>query len=177
MGSWEKASPTDLLFLFLALPAQGKHFCCLNSSIGALKILGKKAFYFLLRKHCIERRGAKRIAIDSASVFVHKIIDPQMIREKMFQLATLVQMAQGIGFFSTDIPYGSEKISRFGVEETVVDGIILLTSTVNGLKRERFLEIYKLRNTAHVNGKHKMSIKHGGITIQPSEHRGRDRKS
>jgi circadian clock protein KaiC len=126
--------------------------------------------HLLMIKDAIERIGAKRVSIDSSSVFMHKLKDPQIVREKMFQLATLVQMAQAIGFFATDIPYGSTNISRFGVEETVVDGVILLTavSSHEGLGRDRFIEIYKLRNTAHVNGRHKMVIEHGGIIIQPS---------
>lgn len=126
--------------------------------------------HLLMMKEVMEKMGAKRIAVDSASVFVHKIKDPQIVREKIFQLATLVQVGQGIGFFATDIPYGSNNISRFGVEETVVDGVIIL-SAVNdedNLNRERFVEIYKLRNTAHVNGRHKMEIKKGGISILPS---------
>lgn len=122
--------------------------------------------HLLMMKDRIESLGAKRIAIDSVSVFVHKIKDPQAVREKIFQLATLVQVAQGIGFFATDIPYGSNLISRFGVEETVVDGVILLTASESGLVRERFLEIYKLRNTAHVNGRHKLLIEHGGVKIE-----------
>ncbi len=121
----------------------------------------------LMMKDRIEKMGAKRIAVDSSSVFVHKITDPQKVREKLYQLSTLVQMSQGIGFFATDIPYGSEKISRFGVEETVVDGIILLTATTNEktLKRDRYLEIYKLRNTAHANGKYNFEIAMNGIKI------------
>ncbi len=121
--------------------------------------------HLLMMKDRIDKLGAKRIAVDSASVFVHKIKDPQAVREKIFQLATLVQMVQGIGFFATDIPYGTDKISRFGVEETVVDGIILLTSSEQGYRRERFLEIYKLRNTSHADGRHKMWIKNGGVTL------------
>lgn len=124
----------------------------------------------LMMKDQIERIGAKRIAIDSASVFVHKVRDPQIVREKIFQMATLVQMSQAIGFFATDIPYGTNNISRFGVEETVVDGVILLTASEDNLKRERFLEIYKLRNTAHVNGRQKMMIEHGGITLKATTH-------
>lgn len=119
----------------------------------------------LMMKERIEKMGAKRIAIDSVSVFVHKIQSPQAVREKVFQIATLVQMAQAIGFFATDIHYGDNQISRFGVEETVVDGVILLTSTENGYARERYLEIYKLRNTAHVTGRHKMVIERGGVKI------------
>lgn len=122
--------------------------------------------HLVMMKDRIEKMQAKRIAIDSVSVFVHKIKDPQVVREKIFQLATLVQMAQGIGFFATDIPYGSYKISRFGVEETVVDGVILLTATENGLIRDRYIEIYKLRNTAHINGRHLIQIHRGGIWVQ-----------
>lgn len=123
--------------------------------------------HLLMMKERIEAMGAKRIAIDSSSVFLHKITDPQIVREKMFQLATLVQMAQAIGFFAADIPYGSQNISRFGVEETVVDGIILLTASNNEktLVRERFMEIYKLRNTAHSNGRHGIKIGDNGIII------------
>lgn len=127
--------------------------------------------HLLMMQESIKKLGAKRVAIDSASVFVHKIKDAQIVREKIFQLATLVQMAQAIGFFASDIPYGSDKISRYGVEETVVDGIILLTAVKNGLKRDRFIEIYKLRNTAHVNGTHKFSIERGGVTIFPSNYK------
>jgi circadian clock protein KaiC len=126
--------------------------------------------HLLMMKDRIAAMGAKRIAVDSASVFVHKITDPQIVREKMFQLATLVQMAQAIGFFAADIPYGSDSISRFGVEETVVDGIILLTASNNEktLKRDRFIEIYKLRNTSHANGRHEMQIGNNGIIVKPN---------
>jgi circadian clock protein KaiC len=122
--------------------------------------------HLLMIKERIERFGAKRIAIDSVSVFVHKIRDPQAVREKIFQLATLVQMAQGVGLFATDIPYGSNLISRFGVEETVVDGVILLTALELGRERERYLEVYKMRNTAHASGRFRMSIVQGGVQVE-----------
>jgi circadian clock protein KaiC len=115
----------------------------------------------------IEALGAQRVAVDSLSVFLHKVKDPQIAREKTFQVASLVQNAQAVGFLATDIPYGSEQISRFGVEETVVDGVILLSSTSEGLERHRYLEVYKLRNTAHLKGRHDMLIGEGGITVFP----------
>jgi KaiC/GvpD/RAD55 family RecA-like ATPase len=52
-----------------------------------------------------------------------------------------------------------------GVEETVVDGIVLLTLTEEGLVRRRYVEVYKLRNTNHVQGRHPMVIEPGGIKI------------
>jgi len=123
--------------------------------------------HLLMMRERVEAMKARRVAVDSVSVFLHKIKDPQIDREKVFQLATIVQNAGAVGFFATDIPYGSNQISRFGVEETVVDGVILLSSTEEGLERQRYIEIYKLRNTAHLKGRHPMVIGPGGLTIFP----------
>jgi circadian clock protein KaiC len=116
----------------------------------------------------IERLGAKRIAIDSISLFLYKVGDERIAREKIFQLATIVQKAQAVGLFAVDIPYGQSTISRFGVEETTVDGVFLLSAIEEELSRDRYFEVYKLRNTAHLTGKHPMTIGPGGIHIGKS---------
>jgi circadian clock protein KaiC len=121
---------------------------------------------FMIRER-VKAMKAKRVVLDSVSVFMHKVKDPQVSREKMFHLCTIVQNEQAVGFFATDIPYGSTAISRFGVEETVVDGVILLSSTAEGLDRQRYIEVYKLRNTAHLKGRHNMTIGPGGVSIFP----------
>jgi circadian clock protein KaiC len=123
--------------------------------------------HLLMMQERIEAMGAKRVAVDSLSVFLHKIKDPQIGREKTFQLASIIQNVQAVGFFATDIPYGANQISRFGVEETVVDGVILLTSKEEGFDRQRYIEIYKLRNTAHLKGRHNLSIGAGGVAVFP----------
>lgn len=119
----------------------------------------------LMMKDRIEAIGARRVGIDSVSVFMHKIADPSSVRAKVFQLATIVQNVGAVGFFATDIPYGANQLSRSGVEETVVDGVILLSATEEGAARQRYLEVYKLRNTAHMTGRHKMVIGAGGISL------------
>ena len=123
--------------------------------------------HLLMIQKRVEAMKAKRVVIDSVSVFLHRITDPQLTREKVFQLCSIVQNAQAVGFFATDVPYGSQQISRFGVEETVVDGVIILSSTEEGFERERYIEVYKLRNTAHLKGRHNMAIGQGGVSIFP----------
>jgi circadian clock protein KaiC len=78
-----------------------------------------------------------------------------------------VQNAGAVGFLATDVPYGSSQLSRYGVEETVVDGVLLLTSTEEGAERQRYVEVYKLRNTAHLKGRHSLLIGRGGIHVFP----------
>jgi circadian clock protein KaiC len=123
--------------------------------------------HLLMIQERIEKLGARRVVIDSVSVFLNKVMSPQLSREKIFQLCSIVQNAHAVGFFPTDIPYGSTQVSRFGVEETVVDGIIILTSTEEGQERERYLEVYKLRNTPHLKGRHNMVIGEQGISVFP----------
>jgi circadian clock protein KaiC len=124
------------------------------------------------------RLGPKRVAIDSTSLFIHKIKDPQIAREKIFQLATLIQKANAIGFFVTDVPYGANSISRFGVEETVVDGVIILSTVEKEFSRERYLEVYKLRDTAHSIGRHRIKIGKNGIELQfDGKRKSRKKKS
>lgn len=124
----------------------------------------------LMMRERIEALQAQRVAVDSLSVFLHKVKDPLVGREKTFQLATIIQSADAVGLLATDIPYGAQQVSRFGVEETVVDGVIVLSATEEGLERRRYLEVYKLRNTAHLKGRHSMEIARGGVTIFPRYH-------
>ncbi|MDP2345706.1 MAG: ATPase domain-containing protein [Deltaproteobacteria bacterium] len=123
--------------------------------------------HLLMMRHRIDAMKARRVVIDSVSVFLHKVADPQISREKIFHLCSIVQNAGAVGLFPTDIPYGSRQVSRFGVEETVVDGVIILSSTEEGLDRERYIEIYKLRNTAHLKGRHNMVIGGDGVSVFP----------
>ena len=125
--------------------------------------------HLLMMRERVEAAGAKRVAIDSVSVFLHKVKDPQISREKIFQLASIVQNAGAVGFFATDIPYGSTQISRFGVEETVVDGVILLSSVEEDMERHRYIEVYKLRGYRPPVGKgrHSMVIGTGGDPSLP----------
>jgi circadian clock protein KaiC len=123
--------------------------------------------HLLMMQQRITAMKAKRVVIDSVSVFLHKVTDSQVSREKIFHLCSIVQNAQAVGVFPTDIPYGSALVSRFGVEETVVDGVIILSSLQEGQERQRYLEVYKLRNTAHLKGRHNMLIGEGGISVFP----------
>ncbi|MDQ3233871.1 MAG: AAA family ATPase [Pseudobdellovibrionaceae bacterium] len=109
--------------------------------------------------------GARRIALDSLSGFLYKIEVPQLAREKVYQLATIVQNLGAVGFFSSEVPYGSDQISRFGIEETMLDGIIVLSFLAEGRQRKRFLEIYKLRHTGHELGQHEVLIGRGGFKV------------
>lgn len=128
-------------------------------------ILGER--HLLMMHERLQAFKPARVAVDSLSVFLHKISEPTLAREKTFQLAAAVDEADAVGFFSVDVPYGTPRISRMGVEETVLDGAIILSSEAEGLERRRYVEVYKLRATPHLLGRHALLIGEGGVRVFP----------
>lgn len=110
--------------------------------------------------------GAKRIVFDSLTVFLNRLVDPILIREKVFQLCTISKISGAVCFLIVDVPAGTDSFSRFGIEESVVDGIILLTSERSGVDRKRHLEVYKMRQCQHAQGLKSMSITETGIEVK-----------
>lgn len=114
----------------------------------------------------VEAFQPRRFVVDSFSVFLHKVKDQAVQREKTFQLATLVQRAGAVGILTSDIPAGeTQRLSHFGVEETVADGTIVLSTEMEGLRRKRYLEVFKMRAADHVAGRHRMEITGQGIEV------------
>jgi circadian clock protein KaiC len=114
----------------------------------------------------VEAFQPQRFVVDSFSVFLHKVKDAALQRQKTFQATSLMQRSGAVGLLITDIPAGDpHSISRFGVEETVVDGTILLSTDMIGLRRKRYLEVYKMRAVDHVPGRHRMEITRRGIEV------------
>jgi circadian clock protein KaiC len=114
----------------------------------------------------VETFQPQRLVVDSFSAFLYRVKDPAVQREKTFQLATLIQRAGAVGLLISDIPVGElYRLSRFGVEETVTDGTIVLSAELKGLERKRYLEVYKMRGSEHVTGRHRMEITSRGIEV------------
>jgi circadian clock protein KaiC len=108
----------------------------------------------------------QRFVLDSFSVFVHEVPDTATLRKRAFQVATMVRRAGAVGLLISDVPAGNTgHLSRASVEETVVDGTIVLASELHGQQRWRYLEIAKMRATNHVPGRHRLEITPHGIEV------------
>jgi len=106
------------------------------------------------------------VILDSFSVFLHRLTAAAKIREKTEQLKRIIQRSGAVGLLLSDIPATNQyQLSRFGVEETVADGTIVLSSSIEDRDRRRFLEVYKMRQTPHISGKKRMIIGDHGIQI------------
>jgi KaiC/GvpD/RAD55 family RecA-like ATPase len=114
---------------------------------------------------------AKRIVIDSTSILGLNIESPTLLRRKLFNIVTTIKKTEGCTtLITSEIPEGSKALSRFGVEEYVVDGVIVLNYLGSlGENTSRSLLIRKMRRTNHGKDIYPMHISKSGITIKKAE--------
>ncbi|MHA1410183.1 MAG: ATPase domain-containing protein [Candidatus Odinarchaeia archaeon] len=109
--------------------------------------------------------GAKRLVLDSIVSLAYQY-------DSIFDLRRDIQrLCYGIGqlnctfLITTEIPSGSQKLSRFDIEEFVVDGIVLLEIVRENNEYVRKLSIRKMRGTSHDMKEHYFKITHEGIIV------------
>jgi circadian clock protein KaiC len=111
-------------------------------------------------EYAVRAVGAQRVAIDSSSALFAK---SGVVRgELRLLLAGLGQL--GVTTVMTAERHGEE----WGLEEFVVDGVVVLRNALEAEKRRRTLEILKVRGAAHQNGEFPFIIQPGaGIVVSP----------
>lgn len=92
----------------------------------------------------LEEFGRPRIVVDSITALATTLSPSQMRSFLHTSLIPLLKRYCKIGIIIADIPYGKEYVG-YGIEEFIVDGVILLKlkETFSGF--ERFMEIRKMR--------------------------------
>lgn len=110
---------------------------------------------------------ANRIVLDSTAAMGLALENISLIRRRIASLTnTIKRHNQCTALIITEIPEGSKSISRFGVEEFVADGIIVLNYMGMETETSRTLTIRKMRRTNHGRDIYPMDITNKGITIK-----------
>ena len=118
----------------------------------------------------IKRMDVKRIVIDSTSIVGLTIESPSQIRKILYNITGTIKKTGCTALITSEIPEGSKQLTRFGVEEFVVDGVIVLNyleyaAGTGGM--DRSLIIRKMRRTKHGKDMYPMEISAKGITLKP----------
>ena len=113
--------------------------------------------------------GAKRIVIDPITVFGMQTESAMELRHDLLRFSSLLKQLDCTVLFVTEIPEDSQLLSRYGVEEFIADGVIVLYySRVGGL-RVRGIEVRKMRGTSHKEGTFPIKLGESGLTVFPSK--------
>lgn len=111
---------------------------------------------------------AKRAVIDSSTSVGFHFQDPAKIRIELLKLSTTLEILGLTSIITCEIIDDSMQ-SRFGVENFVTEGTILLYNQRRKNVRVRSMEIFKMRGSDHSKDIHPYEITSTGIVIHPHE--------
>lgn len=117
----------------------------------------------------VNKRDAKRIVIDSLPALALHFENDRKIREEILGLINLLSELECTSLILTEMPMGGDGVSRYGIEEFLVHGVITLYNIRKGSERVRGLEILKMRGTKHSQKICLMEIGNSGIEVYPNE--------
>lgn len=113
----------------------------------------------------IEKFNAKRVVIDSTAIFGMVFKDKHEMRKRLFELMKVLKQTGAVVLLTAEILEDRKSLSRFGVEEFIVDGVIILRAMTTGKMSVRTLEVRKMRRTKHDEGTHSIEFGNKGIEI------------
>ncbi|HLC37872.1 MAG TPA: ATPase domain-containing protein [Candidatus Norongarragalinales archaeon] len=121
-----------------------------------------------------KKLGAKRLVVDSIPAIGQLLEREGDIRRNLLKLSYVLGKT-GVTTIITseieeqDMKQGPTKFSKYGVEEYVADGVILLNMLSIGSTENRTAYIRKMRGTKHSLAIHPLQINEHGLNIKKAE--------
>ncbi len=116
-------------------------------------------------KENIEKIGAGRVVIDSLSVISEFFESKYKFRKGLAELRHMIRQTGTTALMITEIPEKSTHLSTSGVEEFVLDGIILLHFLQKDSALLRGISIRKMNGVQHDPSIHPFEITNKGIKV------------
>jgi len=117
----------------------------------------------------IKKINAERVVIDSVSALGLYVKEASEIRRMIFNIAFLLRKLDCTSVLISEILPMQNALSRFGVEEFVTDGVIVLYYTKIRSQFSRALTIWKMRSSKHSTKLHPYRITNKGVIAYPKE--------
>ena len=117
----------------------------------------------------IKKIGARRVVIDSIPALGLDFESEHEVRKAVLKIIYLLARAGVTTILTTEINEGSKQFGKYGVEEYVADGVIVLHYMGIGTQSNRTLHIRKMRATKHSEDLHPVKIGETGLTIHKVE--------
>ncbi len=113
----------------------------------------------------IKKIKAKRVVIDSIPALGLNFESEHETRKAILKTVYLLARAGVTTVLTTEIAEGSKSFGKYGVEEFVADGVIVLHYMGIGTQSNRTLHIRKMRATKHSEDLHPLEITNTGMKI------------
>jgi len=117
----------------------------------------------------IKKVKAKRVVLDSIPALGFNFENEHEVRKAVLKIVYLLSRAGVTTVFTTEINEDSKQLGKYGVEEFVADGVIVLHYMGIGTQSNRTLHIRKMRATKHSEDLHPIQITESGMKIHKVE--------
>ncbi|MDK2869757.1 MAG: hypothetical protein PWP39_992 [Pyrococcus sp.] len=113
--------------------------------------------------------NAKRLVIDSIPSIAMRLEEENRIREVLLKLNTILLEMGVTTILTTETPDPQHgRISRYGIEEFIARGVVILDLQERNIELKRYILIRKMRGTRHSMKKYPFEIGPNGIVVYPS---------
>jgi len=137
-----------------------------SEEIFSLPVTGFDLDKLLLEIMRVSKRiNAKRVVIDSIPALGFNYENENEIRKAILKLSYMLTRAGVTSLMTSEIDEASNRFGKYGVEEYVVDGVLVLHYMGVGTQANRTLHIRKMRATAHSEDLHPMVISKEGVSV------------
>jgi len=114
----------------------------------------------------IKEHKVQRVVVDSTAVFEMYYKEASEIRKQLFKMLTGLKEIGVTSILTSELPEESKTLAKFGVEEFVVDGVMVLRFLGLGDRASYSLQIRKMRRTNHSKDTYPMEISNKGIEVK-----------
>jgi circadian clock protein KaiC len=114
----------------------------------------------------IKEHNIQRVAVDSTAVFGMYYKEAFEVRKQLFKLLTGLKDIGVTSIVTSELAEESTTLGKFGVEEFIVDGVIILHYMGIGEMSYGSLQIRKMRRTKHDKDIFPMEINDHGISVK-----------
>ncbi len=118
--------------------------------------------------------GAQRLVLDSLTSVCYRIRKDEQIRDFMLRLGQELNELGCTSLLVSEIGPNPARYSLHGVEEAIVDGVILLWNTRRFGDILRVVQIVKMRGTSHSRAQYVLELTPIGILMAPHLKGGRE---
>lgn len=118
-------------------------------------------------ENVVQEYGIQRLVIDSITALCHHIESPNRIRDFLYKLGTKLATLGCTTFLTSELSAGTEGYSVYGVEESIVDGIIDLDDLERSGDLLRTLQIVKMRGSKHSRTRQVVHLGSDGLHLTP----------
>ena len=117
----------------------------------------------------VKEKGIQRVVIDSVNLLTMLMKSDDERREALAALANALSSLGCTAIFTSETEEGSMKLSRYGIEEFIMDGVVVLYLVRQGSRFVPGITVRKMRGSDHDKEIRVFKITKKGVVVYPRE--------